>query len=135
MYTMSLRKKIIRLAYEKPELRKDLLPLVRTASYGYPSFYRNLGWVGEIAILLEKAFPGERYRGDGGKWKILKYGERPTCFLGFAIAPYVDKSFDKREALSRLKKVMRGNFNYEIEMSHYERDGELYIQMFRVSRT
>ena len=28
---MSLRKKIIRLAYEKPELRKDLLPLVKTA--------------------------------------------------------------------------------------------------------
>jgi len=39
---MSLRKKLIRLAYEKPELRSDLIPLIKVAARVGDSTWRSM---------------------------------------------------------------------------------------------
>ena len=60
---MSLRNKVIRLAHAKPELRKDLLPLLKTSG-GKNIFHE---WLGDL-LYRERA---SEYKSDGTTHTIV----------------------------------------------------------------
>ena len=58
---MSLRKKVIRLAHQKPELREYLLPLVKTSGFGYGGMFLEILFGG-----VPKGYKIENYK--DGTW-------------------------------------------------------------------
>lgn len=64
---MSLRNKLIRLAYQKPELRKDLLPLIKT------SF--DVRMSGEEKLLVQKIIKAGKTFGLSFKSFAINYGK------------------------------------------------------------
>lgn len=85
---MTLRSKIIRLAYENPELRGDLLPLVASDEWTYHN------------VTIEEGFDGS------GKKQFVVQGERRAKGKR---TQYINEKFDTRnEAESWIKHAMPG---------------------------
>jgi len=70
---MSLRNQIIKLAYEHPELRKDLLPLVREGSEAYTTDEWHHGFAQLVDNPLNALMKKSRYYDGTGLYENILY--------------------------------------------------------------
>jgi len=112
-----LREKVIRLAHEKPELRKDLLPLLTKEAKGKPMVFalrhgddKEVGR--QVTKILGRNFPGTQYAWD------VRRGVGDVLQLYIAVTEPVARADFKKDWAGAFREMMAKDIIHGPSLKH-----------------